>query len=309
MASLPSPASLSADAVQQALNLYPALVEKAYRGKLKDSKKVADALERDQWRYEDLPAAIASMKPGGENEAKQPSSHADIVHGALTKNAVERLVQWKITHGHSRPFLPAMVRKNEPTAVQTQTKLAWEKLQAPNTTAPPSTSTVTAALDLVCKLTGIGPATGTLILNVYDPVNIPFFQDEMFAWFFPATKGDKLKYTQKEYLQLLEVAQHALKKLGLKAVELEKISYVLGHMELLLPTERKPLEDALMGIETKPLSEEGKQAAVLEDKEISSIQAEKRMSTKTGLKRASSKLEVDNSREPPPPKRRSQRIK
>ncbi|EXJ85938.1 hypothetical protein A1O1_06307 [Capronia coronata CBS 617.96] len=94
--SLPPPAKLTADAVQRALELYPLLVERVYKAKLKDPKKVADALKRDKWRFGELPAAIAAINSGGSNETKQSTSHNDIVDGALAKDALERLVQWKM---------------------------------------------------------------------------------------------------------------------------------------------------------------------------------------------------------------------
>lgn len=195
-----------------------------------------------------------------------------------------------------------MVRKNEPSTVQVQTALALKKISASSTpTGPPSTSTVTASLDLVCKLTGIGPATGTLILSLFDPIHVPFFQDEMFAWFFPELKGDKLKYNQKEYLQLLERVRTVLDLLGVKAVELEKVSYVLGHMELLDGAERKALEASLQYQDDKaikqkqtprdPVQEEGKPAEP--------------SGTKRGTKRA---LKVDKP-EDDPSTRKSRRKK
>ncbi|EXJ85939.1 hypothetical protein A1O1_06308 [Capronia coronata CBS 617.96] len=201
-----------------------------------------------------------------------------------------------------------MVRKNETSAVLTQTKLAWEKLSTHQTGTAPSTSTVTAALDVVCELKGIGPATGTLILNVYDSDHVPFFQDEMFMWFFPHTKGDKLKYTQKEYLQLFDSARPVLEKLGIKAIELEKISYVLGHLELLEPNERSKLEHDLRLSETETKDEEVKQEVTLEDKKVKTHQPQKQTNTTQVAKRTSSTLEIDK-KEQQPPKRRSQRIK
>jgi hypothetical protein len=135
-----------------------------------------------------------------------------------------------------------MVRKNEQSAVEAQTALALEKLSSTSSLSKPTpTPTIVEALNAVCKLTGIGPATGTLILNIFDPVHIPFFQDEMYAWFFPDTKADKLKYTQKEYLQLLEAVRPVLQRLHVKAIELEKVSYVLGHLDLLEEQDKKNL--------------------------------------------------------------------
>ncbi|KAI1616643.1 ADA HAT complex component 1 [Exophiala viscosa] len=245
MPSAPPPQFLSIGGFRVALELYPSLVEKVYTSKLKDPKKVADALQRDKWRFEELPANVAHMIGSRQKDVKHEKASSNVKDGGLTKNAVERLVQWKITHGHSRPFLPAMVRKNDPLAVQTQTAAAFTKLSFSDSPEPPSTSTVVASLNAACKLTGIGPATGTLILNIFDPAHIPFFQDEMYAWFLPDTKSDKLKYTQKEYLQLLEAVRPVLKRLAVNAVDLEKVSYVFGHMDQLDEEERKRLEESV----------------------------------------------------------------
>jgi hypothetical protein len=88
-----------------------------------------------------------------------------------------------------------MVRKNDASAVEKQTAIAFKKLGSSLSSLALPTLALIAALAIVYKLTGIGPATGTLILNVFDPKYIPFFQDEMFLWFFPDLKGAKLKYT------------------------------------------------------------------------------------------------------------------
>jgi hypothetical protein len=138
-----------------------------------------------------------------------------------------------------------MVRKNDASAVEKQTSSAFEKLESSPSSSVPPTPTLIAALELVCKLTGIGPATGTLILNVFDPKHVPFFQDEMFLWFFPDLKDVKLKYTQKEYLQLYDVVAPVLKKLGVQAVEMEKVAYVLWHKDLLEAEDSSKLEQAL----------------------------------------------------------------
>src|SRR5262245_9416588 len=111
-----------------------------------------------------------------------------------------------------------MVRKNTAASIEEQTAAAFKKLASSDSTAP-SKDVVKAALDLVCKLTGIGPATVTLILSLYDPDEIPFFQDEMFGWLCPDFKGGKLKYDQKEYFMLLEAVKPVLKQLNIKAVE------------------------------------------------------------------------------------------
>ena len=104
LSSLPPPSILTLTTFRKALELYPPLVEKVYKAKLKnDSKKVSDALERDRWRFEELPHATAERKAefdrGRERDGKETRMlKADASAGAtgLTKADVERLVQWKM---------------------------------------------------------------------------------------------------------------------------------------------------------------------------------------------------------------------
>lgn len=99
------------------------------------------------------------------------------------------------------------------------------------------------------KLKGIGPATASLILAVYDPENIPFFSDELFRWLHyedAKTKGwDRvIKYTMKEYKDLIEKVAEVRERLdklggdrgkkGKEAVtvtveDLEKFAYAIGN--------------------------------------------------------------------------------
>jgi hypothetical protein len=60
------------------------VVEKVYAQKLKhDVKKVKDAMARDHWRFEDLPAQFEGSLKAGK-------------YAELAKGDVERLVQWKM---------------------------------------------------------------------------------------------------------------------------------------------------------------------------------------------------------------------
>ncbi|EXJ71658.1 uncharacterized protein A1O5_05466 [Cladophialophora psammophila CBS 110553] len=223
-----------------------------------------------------------------------------------------------------------MVRKNDASAIQIQTSLAFAKLSPPSpsksmptprsafTPRPrPSATTVAEALDAVCKLTGIGPATGTLILNVFDPVHIPFFQDEMFVWFFPNV-GDKLKYTLKEYLRLLEAAAPVLEKLNVRAVELEQVAYVLGHVDVLDAAERQALTDVFKECEgdtgTSQDGNRGPDRAAedggdAKDTTTSTPRREPPPADKGRKRVAREKDEDDKGGETRAPKRRSQRKK
>lgn len=91
MSSLPSPTSIGPIGFAAALELYPSLVEKVYKSKLKDAKKFNEALERDKWRFEELPLSICP--PNAETEGKAGKSQKQL---SLSKATVERLVQWKM---------------------------------------------------------------------------------------------------------------------------------------------------------------------------------------------------------------------
>jgi len=114
-----------------------------------------------------------------------------------------------------------------------------------NGTVPPGW---TKALDTVCKLQGVGPATGTLVLSVFTiemKHNVPFFEDELFEWCFP--EHGKLKYNQKEYSQLCVKVNEIAQRLHVKAVELEKTAYVLKHIDTLGEEEKRKLEELSKG--------------------------------------------------------------
>lgn len=223
-----------------------------------------------------------------------------------------KLTSTRRTHGHFRPFLPGMVRKNEASTVRKQTALCFEVL-ASSDSFPPSISTIKQALDIVCKLSGIGPATGTLILSVFDPIGIPFFQDEMFAWFFPAPQNTKLKYNQKEYIQLLEATRPVLQRLEITAVELEKVSYVLGNKHLLGEDERKQLEQALRRTSLVNTTEQGETSATRQSQLETGLQsslmdkASGSKNVRSQNKRPAESMTADSLE--PPGKRRSQRKK
>ena len=100
-------------------------------------------------------------------------------------------------------------------------------------------------LPQLTKLKGVGPATASLVLACYDPVNVPFFSDELFRWVHWDGRGNGIKntgqgfkrsigYTAKEYKSLysrVSTARERLNKEGrgaTSALEMEKVAYVLG---------------------------------------------------------------------------------
>jgi hypothetical protein len=89
----PSPSSITATQLNRILSLYPSTLEAVYKrnSRLKDPKKLAQAIKDDTWRYEELPRIVA-----GRRGEKQGDS-ADGSKGAwLEKAELEKLVGWKM---------------------------------------------------------------------------------------------------------------------------------------------------------------------------------------------------------------------
>lgn len=88
-------------------------------------------------------------------------------------------------------------------------------------------SDVSGALETLTQLKGIGPATASLLLAVHDPENVIFFADEAFYWL--CCRGSKLpiKYNHKEYKELNARARELASRLGVKAVDVERVAFVL----------------------------------------------------------------------------------
>ncbi|KAL8751589.1 MAG: hypothetical protein Q9184_006023, partial [Pyrenodesmia sp. 2 TL-2023] len=95
------------------------------------------------------------------------------------------------------------------------------------------------AITTMSKLKGVGPATASLFLSCYDPINVPFFSDELYRYLHwedgRAKRWDrKIGYTMKEYESLydrLQTLRERLEKDGreiIPAIDVEKMAYVLG---------------------------------------------------------------------------------
>lgn len=177
------------------------------------SSTVPDKLHAlDEARYEAIPSALA---------ARDETS--------LTKQEVATLVDWKLSHGTFRPTLKKLVDQNSDDAIRSTTKTAFESF------AQDSSKNIKSSLTTLTQLKGIGPATASLLLSVFDPECAPFFSDELFRWaMYEEKTGNgwdrKIKYNPKEYLELFEKIQRVQERLeSVKAVDLERVAYVLGH--------------------------------------------------------------------------------
>ncbi|GAM84253.1 hypothetical protein ANO11243_022470 [Dothideomycetidae sp. 11243] len=165
----------------------------------------------DNRRLHGIPSALATRSP--------PS---------LTKAEVSELVDWKLSHGTFRPRLKALVESNSDIPLATEEAFALISAAAET----PQTQSVLAALHRLTKLSGVGPATASLLLSTYRPASVPFFGDEVFRWTMWDGKGEVwgrgIKYSVKEYGELLGRVREVADQLGVGVREVECVAWVLG---------------------------------------------------------------------------------
>lgn len=144
----------------------------------------------------------------------------------------EQFTSWKIfTHtsapdciSHiSQSNIPAgllqKAQSNSPSSIKTTTTSAFQTYS--------DTQDASSALKTLSTLPGIGPATASLLLSIHSPSNIPFFSDECFLWLCRSGAKSTIKYNAKEYGELLTAAAEVMERLGVQAVDVEKVAFAL----------------------------------------------------------------------------------
>ncbi|KAG8159541.1 hypothetical protein KVR01_010178 [Diaporthe batatas] len=201
-AAFPSSEDITLQEFRDALAEYDQLIEAVSAAKgAKPGQKTLKEL--DQYRYVEAPALFAPTT------SRRPMQLGD----------VQALVEWKLKHGKFRPTLMKLVSSNDQAFVRDSAETALD-IYSKNPDA-------SAAIDALTKLKGIGPATASLLLAVHDPQNVIFFADEAFYWLCSHGKRDHIKYSAKEYRQLLENSQKLARRLSVKAIDIERVAYVL----------------------------------------------------------------------------------
>ncbi|KAL2136630.1 hypothetical protein VTI74DRAFT_2659 [Chaetomium olivicolor] len=198
----PSPDSISDSEFQTYLERYPACL--AAISESKGAKAGQNTLASlDGYRYG------TALEAFGSGNKSRPMSLDD----------VKTLVEWKLWHGKFRPTLMKLVSSNDPGFVKDTVQKAVKHYQ--------DKSDVTGALDILTQLKGIGPATASLLLAVHDASRVIFFADEAFYWLCGGGTKVPLKYNIKEYTELNKRAQALTKRLDVKAVDVERVAFVL----------------------------------------------------------------------------------
>ena len=221
-------------------------------------------------------------------------------------------------HGRVRPTLPALIASNEEATVPVITKAAFQLYEA-------DPLNLTAPLRQLSELNGVGAATASLLLSMYDEDNVPFFSDELFRWVCWDDKTGwkkKIKYDLKEYELLVEGVRKVKDRLGegIKAVDLEKVAYVCGKLGTndkvevavrrialeLKSTEEAPGDEKVPPKRGKSKKEAFSEAEIKKFFEIKYAKdggktpSNKRMFT---VEEANELLDSDNEAPPPPTKR------
>ena len=132
-------------------------------------------------------------------------------------------------------MLQGLVQRNAETFIQEVTATAFETWSS----ASKSSADVKPVINGLAELQGIGPATASLLLSVFDPENVPFFSDELFRWcFYQDTQGcgweREIKYNIKEYVELYAKVNDFRNRFqkdynkAVSATDIERVAYVLG---------------------------------------------------------------------------------
>lgn len=128
-----------------------------------DKDKRVRLAELDAWVVEELPARLS----GAASSSSAPP---------LTKNDLVRMVEWKLLRGKWRPALLGYAKAQTDAAVGEAWARAHKALGGKN--AAPSPVQLRAALDALCSLRGVGPATASIVLCAATGGQFPYMGDE-----------------------------------------------------------------------------------------------------------------------------------
>ncbi|KAK2760857.1 hypothetical protein FQN54_002097 [Arachnomyces sp. PD_36] len=237
-----SPATITPESFNYLLNLYPETVERVYREKQKPSTskskkakkpgqteekdlntKVLEFRSLDDWRYDVIPGILKERKKDGKGGKGGGAGMY------LTKEELEKLMDWKLKHGKFRPTLMSLIRSNAAETVEDVTREAYASIPpAEDETFPLET------LNHLCTLRGVGPATASLLLSVADEEESVFFGDEVWEWVCGDGGNGKggIKYTVKEYEALWRGARRVRERVGkdVRMGEVERVGFVIGNL-------------------------------------------------------------------------------
>lgn len=118
----------------------------------------------------------------------------------ITLRELQALVVYKLAFGQNRPTLCALIKKNSAAKVKNASERALALSLEDGDWAE-----IEKAMNILCELKGVGPATASLILSLLYPATIPFFSDEATIDVLAPSGGRRgIKYTAKTYKALYD---------------------------------------------------------------------------------------------------------
>ncbi|GAA5832215.1 hypothetical protein JCM5353_008201 [Sporobolomyces roseus] len=155
---------------------------------------------------------------------------------ALNKDDLVKLMEWKLSRGKWRPSLSGYIASNSASLIPNSTRLSSPHF-------PLSLASAKRFVEYTCTLLkGVGPATASAILSVYDPTNEPFMSDQAMQHVASRTDDEKSgkgkrEYTTKSWERFRGEMQKRKEEEGWETVEeLEKALWSFGiEKELGLP--------------------------------------------------------------------------
>ncbi|KAH9809421.1 hypothetical protein DFH28DRAFT_905328 [Melampsora americana] len=125
------------------------------------------------------------------------------------KIKLETVLRWKMLRGKFRPTLPSLVNSNSEELVTSVIDEAMKQLKECKSVQDSLSS---GAIETMCKLKGIGPATASAFLSWVRPTLIPFMSDES-AEYLQSDIGP-IKYTLPYYKQYAISMETKMKELN-----------------------------------------------------------------------------------------------
>lgn len=197
------PDSITKREAEATLLRYKPLLQAISGIKSASSKDDDESLEDLDW-FRFVTAPNRYMKRDGD-EADVP----------LEKDDVVRLVKWKLKHGKFRPNLLKLASSNSSSSIRSTSLTAF------------GMNTTIASMKTLALLSGIGPATASLLLSVHDPERVLFFSDEAYRWLCCGGKESPIKYNWKEYMELEQKANALMARLEIGARDVERLAFVI----------------------------------------------------------------------------------
>jgi hypothetical protein len=172
-------------------------------------------------RREDLPLAQCCDRswPLIADNDKAPAAEAM----SLTKeHLLDVIVEWKFLKGKPRNALRPLLKSNTDASVATASRRAFLAADGiPKITVSDDDNRndyakeITAAMNHLCEIRGVGPATASAVLCLYRPDVFAFMDDEVIECLYDGKRG----YTLKIYLEVNDRCREIASQLNMARKE------------------------------------------------------------------------------------------